>query len=42
MQVASRMLALKDQCIHTTSQKPYIKSSKCGRDNSIEGLQVRT
>jgi hypothetical protein len=35
------MLALKDNCLHPLSQKPYIKSSLGGLDNSIEGLQVR-
>ncbi|EAW11893.1 Dabb family protein [Aspergillus clavatus NRRL 1] len=34
-----RMLALKTNCIHPTSQKPYIKASSGGKDNSIEGLQ---
>ncbi|PGH20810.1 hypothetical protein AJ80_03437 [Polytolypa hystricis UAMH7299] len=37
--VSSRMLALKDTCIHPTSQKPYITASKGGVDNSKEGLQ---
>ncbi|KAK2752801.1 hypothetical protein FQN55_005933 [Onygenales sp. PD_40] len=37
--VCARMLALKDSCIHPTHQKPYIKTSIGGRDNSIEGLQ---
>lgn len=39
-QVCTRMLALKDNCIHPTSQKPYIVSSSGGVDNSPEGLQV--
>lgn len=34
------MLALKDQCLHPSSQKPYIKASSGGADNSIEGIQV--
>ncbi|KAJ5431187.1 Dimeric alpha-beta barrel [Penicillium cf. griseofulvum] len=34
-----RMLALKDQCIHPTLQKPYIKSASGGKDNSPEGIQ---
>ncbi|KAJ5364566.1 stress responsive A/B barrel domain protein [Penicillium cataractarum] len=38
-EVCSRMLALKDNCLHPLSQKPYIKSSFGGLDNSIEGLQ---
>ncbi|KAL5362636.1 hypothetical protein BJX96DRAFT_154282 [Aspergillus floccosus] len=37
--VCSRMLALKDECIHPTSQKPYIKFSSGGADNSPEGIQ---
>lgn len=40
IQVCRRMLALKDNCIHPTSQKPYIKSGIGGRDNSPEGVQV--
>ncbi|PGH15589.1 hypothetical protein AJ79_02371 [Helicocarpus griseus UAMH5409] len=35
----TRMLALKDDCIHPTHQRPYIKAVKGGKDNSIEGLQ---
>ncbi|KAJ5677722.1 uncharacterized protein N7477_003355 [Penicillium maclennaniae] len=34
-----RMLALKDNCLHPTSQKPYIVSSSGGSDNSPEGIQ---
>ncbi|KAL4872816.1 hypothetical protein BDV12DRAFT_161578 [Aspergillus spectabilis] len=34
-----RMISLKDNCIHPTSQKPYILSSSGGIDNSPEGLQ---
>jgi hypothetical protein len=34
------MLGLKDNCLHPSSQKPYIKSSSGGIDNSIEGIQV--
>ncbi|OCK78967.1 hypothetical protein K432DRAFT_444246 [Lepidopterella palustris CBS 459.81] len=37
--VCKRMIALKDICIHPTSQKPYIVSSSGGTDNSPEGLQ---
>lgn len=33
------MLALKDDCIHPTSKKPYIKSASGGTDNSSEGIQ---
>ncbi|KAN0077857.1 hypothetical protein V8E54_006161 [Elaphomyces granulatus] len=35
----SRMLSLRDNCLHPLSQKPYIRSSAGGVDNSIEGLQ---
>ena len=38
--VCQRMLALKDTCIHPTTQKPYVKSYGGGRDNSPEGHQV--
>ncbi|KAJ4369160.1 hypothetical protein N0V83_006244 [Neocucurbitaria cava] len=31
------MLALKEQCIRPTSQKPYILSSSGGKNNSPEG-----
>ena len=34
------MLDLKNQCLHPATSKPYIISSKGGRENSIEGLQV--
>ncbi len=34
------MLNLKTQCIHPTTQKPYILNSSGGRDNSPEGMQV--
>ncbi|KAL3480194.1 hypothetical protein BJX99DRAFT_36227 [Aspergillus californicus] len=37
--VCARMLALKENCIHPTSQKPYILSSSGGKDNSPEGMQ---
>jgi hypothetical protein len=36
------MLALKDQCLHPTTNKPYVKSAVGGSDNSPEGLQVRS
>jgi hypothetical protein len=36
------MLNLRENCIHPTTQKPYIKASAGGKDNSIEGLQVCT
>lgn len=35
-----RMLTLKDNCVHPTSQQPYIKSASGGKDNSPEGIQV--
>ena len=35
-----RFLALKESCVHPTSNSPYIKSLKGGKDNSPEGLQV--
>lgn len=34
------MLTLKDNCVHPTSQQPYIKSASGGKDNSPEGIQV--
>ncbi|KAB8258188.1 hypothetical protein BDV32DRAFT_126239 [Aspergillus pseudonomiae] len=37
--VCSRMLALKDNCLHPSSNKPYIKTSFGGIDNSPEGIQ---
>lgn len=41
-QVCTRMLGLKDNCLHPSSSKPYIKSSSGGADNSPEGIQVRS
>ncbi|KAI1208444.1 dabb-domain-containing protein [Annulohypoxylon truncatum] len=38
-ELSSRMLGLKDGCIHATSNKPYIKSLTGGKDNSPEGVQ---
>jgi hypothetical protein len=35
------MLGLKDQCIHPTSQKQYIKSFSGGKNNSPEGHSVK-
>ncbi|RHZ67972.1 Dabb family protein [Aspergillus thermomutatus] len=35
----TRMLNLRENCIHPTTQQPYIKTSAGGKDNSIEGLQ---
>ena len=34
------MLGLKEQCLHPTSQKPYIKSFSGGKNNSPEGHSV--
>ncbi|KAJ5558876.1 hypothetical protein N7461_002848 [Penicillium sp. DV-2018c] len=34
-----RILSLKDNCIHPSSQKPYITSVSGGKDNSPEGIQ---
>jgi hypothetical protein len=39
--MCSRMLALKDTCMHPQSQKPYIKSYGGGKNNSPEGAAVR-
>lgn len=39
--INSQMLALKEKCIHPVSHRRYIRSVTGGRDNSIEGLQVR-
>ncbi|KAI8274657.1 hypothetical protein K4K59_010466 [Colletotrichum sp. SAR11_240] len=36
--ICDSMLALKDNCIHPTSSKPYIKSAVGGVDNSPEGM----
>ena len=33
------MLALKDTCLHPTTQKPYVVSASGGVDNSPEGKQ---
>ncbi|EEH07997.1 stress responsive A/B barrel domain-containing protein [Histoplasma capsulatum G186AR] len=38
-ETCSKMLGLKDACIHPTHQKPYIKSAMGGKDISKEGLQ---
>ncbi|KAK4652368.1 hypothetical protein QC762_610530 [Podospora pseudocomata] len=34
-----RFIALKGSCLHPTSNTPYIKTIKGGKDNSPEGLQ---
>ncbi|KAH6609676.1 stress responsive alpha-beta barrel domain-containing [Trichoderma cornu-damae] len=36
--VCSGLLALKDKCLHATTQEPYIKSMTGGTNNSPEGL----
>ena len=38
--ISAHMLSLKDTCLHPSSQKPYIKTSSGGIDNSPEGAQV--
>jgi hypothetical protein len=35
------MLSLKDRCMSTTTNKPYVRSIVGGLDNSPEGNQVR-
>ncbi|POR32642.1 Uncharacterized protein TPAR_07156 [Tolypocladium paradoxum] len=40
-ETCTRLLGLKDACLHPSTASPYIKSAVGGRDNSIEGLQVR-
>ncbi|KAK5010361.1 hypothetical protein LTR60_004983 [Cryomyces antarcticus] len=37
--VCRNMLALKDKCMHPTTNKPYVKSYGGGRDTSPEGHQ---
>jgi hypothetical protein len=39
-QACQRMLALREKCVHPTSQKPYVKSSSGGKNNSPEGHAV--
>ncbi len=34
------MLALKDECLHPTTNKPYVKMAMGGKQNSPEGLTV--
>jgi len=38
--VCKRLLALRQNCLHPTTKKPYILDSTGGRDNSPEGHQV--
>ncbi|KAG6150562.1 hypothetical protein E4U37_005997 [Claviceps purpurea] len=37
--LCDELLALKDNCIHASTKKPYLLSLKGGRDMSIEGFQ---
>ncbi|EFX03226.1 stress responsive a b barrel domain containing protein [Grosmannia clavigera kw1407] len=37
--VCQQFSSLKDNCIHPTTQTPYILSVKGGKDHSSEGLQ---
>ncbi|KAK3937142.1 stress responsive A/B barrel domain protein [Diplogelasinospora grovesii] len=37
--VCERMLALKDNCLHPQTNKPYVKMAMGGIDNSPEGMQ---
>ncbi|KAF1821034.1 uncharacterized protein K489DRAFT_382076 [Dissoconium aciculare CBS 342.82] len=37
--VCGRMLALKDKCLHPTTNETYVKSHGGGKDISPEGLQ---
>ncbi|RFU35505.1 hypothetical protein B7463_g794, partial [Scytalidium lignicola] len=37
--VCECFVGLKENCIHPTTQKPYILSTTGGKDNSPEGLQ---
>ncbi|KAI0121958.1 stress responsive A/B barrel domain protein [Daldinia grandis] len=39
-EACGRMLALGSNCIHPTSQKPYVKVHGGGKDNSPEGKQL--
>ncbi|KAL0935106.1 stress responsive A/B barrel domain-containing protein [Colletotrichum truncatum] len=38
-EACQRMLALKDECLHPVTQKPYIQRISGGLDNSPEGKQ---
>ncbi|OJD15979.1 hypothetical protein AJ78_03811 [Emergomyces pasteurianus Ep9510] len=38
-ETCAKMLALKENCIHPTHQKPYIRSAMGGIDNSPESFQ---
>lgn len=41
IQTCLQMLALKNNCVHPETKTPYITSVTGGKDNSIEGAQVR-
>ncbi len=34
------MLALKDKCLHPTTNTPYVKMAMGGKENSPEGIAV--
>ncbi|KAF5008541.1 hypothetical protein FDECE_5197 [Fusarium decemcellulare] len=38
-ETVGKLFALKDNCLHPTTNTPYIVSLKGGKDNSPEGLQ---
>ncbi|TVY47899.1 hypothetical protein LOCC1_G001571 [Lachnellula occidentalis] len=38
--VCTRLLALKDQCLHPTTNTPYVKAGMGGRQNSPEDLSA--
>ena len=40
LQVIVRFFALKEECLHSVTKEPYIKSITGGTDDSKEGLQV--
>ncbi|VUC31067.1 unnamed protein product [Clonostachys rosea] len=42
VELVDKMLILKETCIHPKTGKPYIQSCTGGRDNSVQGLQVRS
>ena len=41
-QLAAGFFKLKDTCVNPATQQPYLLSSKGGKDNAPEGLQVRS
>lgn len=40
LKTCTRIVALKDKCLHPTLKEPYIRSITGGRDFSIEEMQV--